>query len=98
MTPIKFSINPFYIWATFLIFGMISCKSKKLSNCDAYGTINWDLNVDTLTILKDNVSIINKIPVNGAKSLHINTNDKGVYKILFQENGLIVLTKQIKIK
>ena len=77
---------------------LLSCKSKKNADCDAYGTINWDLNIDTISVMKDDETYLTNTPCNGAKSIHINTNNKGTYVVLLKSEGTIVEIKKITIR
>jgi hypothetical protein len=77
---------------------LLSCKTKKNSNCDAYGTINWEVNADTISVTKDDITYINPMPSNGAKSLHINTNEKGTYVVLLKSDGAVVDVKKLTIR
>jgi hypothetical protein len=77
---------------------LLSCKTKKNSNCDAYGTINWEVNADTISVTKDDITYLDAIPSNGAKSLHINTNEKGTYVVLLKSDGYVVDVKKLTIR
>ena len=43
---------------------LLSCKSRKSPNCDAYGTINSKANSDSISVTKDDVNYLNDIPSN----------------------------------
>ena len=77
---------------------LLSCKSKKNSDCDAYGTINWEVNADTISVTKDDITYLDAIPSNGAKSIHINTNEKGTYVVLLKFDGSVVDVKKLTIR
>ena len=77
---------------------LLSCKSKKNSDCDAYGTINWEVNADTISVTKDDITYLDAIPSNGAKSIHINTNEKGTYVVLLKSDGSVVDVKKLTIR
>ena len=77
---------------------LLACKTKKNSNCDAYGTINWEVNADTITVMKNDEDYVTDIPSNGAKSIHINTKNKGTYIVLLKSEGSIVDIKEFIIK
>ena len=77
---------------------LLACKTKKNSNCDAYGTVNWEVNADTITVMKNDEDYVTDIPSNGAKSIHINTKNKGTYIVLLKSEGSIVDIKEFIIK
>lgn len=77
---------------------LLSCKSKKNSDCDAYGTINWEVNADTISVTRDDITYLDAIPSNGAKSIHINTNEKGTYVVLLKSDGSVVDVKKLTIR
>jgi hypothetical protein len=77
---------------------ILSCKTKKNSDCDAYGTINWEVNADTISVTKDDITYLDAIPSNGAKSIHINTNEKGTYVVLLKSDGSVVDVKKLTIR
>jgi len=77
---------------------LLSCKSKKNSDCDAYGTINWEVNADTISVTRDDITYLDAIPSNGAKSIHINTNEKGTYIVLLKSDGYVVDVKKLTIR
>jgi DNA-binding beta-propeller fold protein YncE len=77
---------------------LLACKTKKNSNCDAYGTINWEVNADTISVIKNDEDYVTDIPSNGAKSIHINTKDKGTYIVLLKSEGTIVDVKKFTIR
>ena len=77
---------------------ILSCKTKKNSDCDAYGTINWEVNADTISVTKDDITYLDAIPSNGAKSIHINTNEKGTYVVLLKSDGSVVDVKKLSIR
>ena len=77
---------------------LLACKSKKNSDCDAYGTINWEVNADTISVTKDDITYLDAIPSNGAKSIHINTNEKGTYVVLLKSDGYVVDVKKLTIR
>ena len=80
------------------LFFVQSCKSKKNSDCDAYGTINWEVNADTISVTRDDITYLDAIPSNGAKSIHINTNEKGTYVVLLKSDGSVVDVKKLTIR
>jgi len=74
-----------------------SCKSSK-SNCDAYG-IRWENpRIDSLAVIKDEVTYIPFIPVIDAKSFHIEGGDKGKYVILLKEGNSVVEERILVLK
>lgn len=77
---------------------LFSCKAKKNADCDAYGTIDWKVNVDTISVTRDDITYLNCIPSNGAKSIHINTNEKGTYIVLLKFDGSVVDLKKFTIR
>lgn len=77
---------------------ILSCKTKKNADCDAYGTINWDVNADTISVTKDDITYLDDIPSNGAKSIHINTKEKGTYVVLLKSDGSVVDIKKLTIR
>lgn len=77
---------------------LFSCKAKKNADCDAYGSIDWNVNADTISVMKNNEAYLTDIPSNGAKSIHINTNDKGTYVVLLKSEGSIVEIKKVIIR
>jgi hypothetical protein len=77
---------------------LLACKTKKNSNCDAYGTINWEVNADTISVMKNDEDYATNIPSNGAKSIHINTKDKGTYVVLLKSEGTVVDIKKFIIR
>ena len=89
-----------FIWILAILCAvsiLLSCKTSK-TNCDAYGTINWKVNADTISVTKDDITYLDDIPCNGAKSIHINTEEKGTYVVLLKSNGLIVDIKKLTIR
>ena len=66
-----------------------SCKTTK-SNCDAYG-IRWENpRIDSLAVLKNDLTYIPFIPVLDSKEFHMNTPVKGRYLILLKDGNTIV--------
>ena len=75
---------------------LFSCKSSKSVGCDAY-SLQWDKDIDTLIVYKDNELYLPKTPANNAKQIHFNDADKGKYMVTLLKDGKIVDTKILNI-
>jgi len=74
-----------------------SCKSSK-SSCDAYG-IYWDNpRIDSLSVVKDDLTYIPYIPVNESRALHINTPVRGSYQVLLKDGDSVVEARFFELK
>jgi len=71
------------------------CKSSKLG-CDAY-SLQWDKDIDTLIVYKNNELYLPKTPVNNAKQIHFNNIDKGEYVVTLLKDGMVIETKRLNI-
>jgi len=75
-----------------------SCKSSK-QPCDAYGSIYWDNpKVDSVAVLKDNSIYIPYVPVMDAQAFHLNTTEKGTYKVLLKAGDDVIEARSIVLK
>lgn len=75
-----------------------SCKSSK-THCDAYGSVYWDNpEVDSLLVLKDNSVYFPYVPVRDAREFHLNTNEKGTYKVLLKSGDDVIEARSIVLK
>lgn len=74
-----------------------SCKTSK-SNCDAYG-IRWENpRIDSLGVLKNDITYIPFVPVLGAREFHMNTSERGRYLILLKDGDVIVEERTLVLK
>ena len=75
-----------------------SCKSSK-QPCDAYGSIYWDNpKVDSVAVLKDNSIYLPYVPVMDAQAFHLNTTEKGTYKVLLKAGDDVIEARSIVLK
>lgn len=75
-----------------------SCKSSK-QPCDAYGSIYWDnTEVDSLAVIKDNLVYLPYVPVMDAHEFHLNTSEKGMYKVLLKAGDDVIEARSIVLK
>lgn len=75
-----------------------SCKSSK-QPCDAYGSIYWDNpKVDSVAVLKDNSIYIPYVPVMDAQAFHLNTSERGTYKVLLKAGDDVIEARSIVLK
>jgi len=61
-----------------------SCKSSK-THCDAYGSLHWDKDIDSLSVVKDGETYMPFVPVSNAKDLHLNWGATGSYTVLLKD-------------
>lgn len=66
-----------------------SCKSSKAS-CEAYAIYWENPRIDSLSIVKNDLSYIPFIPVKESKSLHINDPIGGEYLVLFKSGDSVI--------
>jgi len=77
---------------------LASCKSSK-EPCDAYGSVYWDNpEVDSVSVLKDNSIYIPYVPVMDAQAFHLNTVEKGTYKVLLKAGDEVIEARSIVLK
>ena len=75
-----------------------SCKSSK-QPCDAYGSIYWDNpKVDSVAVLKDNSIYLPYVPVMDAQAFHLNTSERGTYKVLLKAGDDVIEARSIVLK
>jgi ABC-type uncharacterized transport system auxiliary subunit len=78
-----------------IAYFLTGCKTSK-SGCDAY-SLQWDKDIDTLIVYKNNELYLPKTPANNAKQIHFNDIDKGEYIVTLLKNGKVIETKKLNI-
>jgi len=76
---------------------LASCKSSK-EPCDAYSIYWKDPRVDSITILKDNLTYVPYIPVMKAKEFHMANPERGFYKAILKDGNEVIEFKEFVLK
>lgn len=74
-----------------------SCKTSK-SNCDAYGILWKNPRIDSLSVIKDDMTYLPFVPVGNAKEFHMDNPNSGRYCILLKSGNKIIERRAFVLK